>query len=335
MINSNPSIIKQQRAISPNRSIEAITNRVINSIGIHRKSTNSVPNIVRNPALTINKQSLLTNGKSKQYNNNINEINSSAILDFRELSSLGFLHSRPRLNDENEDISLIPSENINNGVNISDDENEEITSNLSYPANGYDHNNEGDDETGDSWDFSITWLDSLKEQHSPQRKIQFYENLIKLLEQDTLNIDELLVLRKILAKIWPIDESTTTDYNHQIFPIDSKILGTKSLHVPNKIKQRPKISTMTHHTAQRCSTIIEQSSLNYETLHEQNSGHGTKSPSVLVPAKAKPCFIETNSNQKENSDIEQNYPQHLNPFNDETGNIRKKKKTTHIIFFFA
>ncbi len=97
MINHNPSLKKPQRAISPNRSIEAITNRVINSIGIHRKAANSVPNIARSPALTIKKQSLFThltnghNGKPKPNNNN--ETNSSTILDFREISSLGFLHS--------------------------------------------------------------------------------------------------------------------------------------------------------------------------------------------------------------------------------------------------
>lgn len=83
---------------------------------------------------------------------------------------------------------------------------------------------------------------------------------------------------------------------------------------------------MTHHTAQRCSAIIEQSPSMYEALHEQNSGHGSKSPTILLAAKAKPCFIENNFNQKENSDIEQNYPQHLNPFNDETGNFRRRKK---------
>jgi hypothetical protein len=93
----NPSTIKQQRAISPNRSIRAITNRVINSIGIHRKSENSIPNIPRSPALTIKKQSLFTHSTNgldsipKQYNNN--QRNSSAILDFREISSLGFLQS--------------------------------------------------------------------------------------------------------------------------------------------------------------------------------------------------------------------------------------------------
>jgi hypothetical protein len=83
-----------QRALSPHRSIEAITNRVINSIGIHRKSTNSIPNVARSPTLTIKKQSLCAhhNNTPKQYTNN--EINSSsAILDFREISSLGFLHS--------------------------------------------------------------------------------------------------------------------------------------------------------------------------------------------------------------------------------------------------
>jgi hypothetical protein len=74
---------------------------------------------------------------------------------------------------------------------------------------------------------------------------------------------------------------------------------------------------MTHHTAQRCSAILEQSPLVYETLHEQNSGHGTKPSSLLLAAKAKPCFIENNN--KDNSNLEQNYPQHLNPFADETG----------------
>jgi len=220
------------------------------------------------------------------------------------MNSLIFLE--PRLNDENETNSLTHSENIHNDVNLSEDENEEITSNLSFHPNGSDDNG-----IGDSWDFSITWIDSLKEQHSPQRKIQFYENLIKLLEQDTLNIDELLVLRKVLAKIWPTDE-TKPDYN----PIDSKTNGTKSLHAPNKIKQRSKLATITHHTAQRCSSVLEQSPLVYEPLHEQNSGHGTKSPSALLAAKAKPCFIENNFHQ---SNTEHNYPQHLNPFDDELG----------------
>jgi hypothetical protein len=89
---------------------------------------------------------------------------------------------------------------------------------------------------------------------------------------------------------------------------------------------------MTHHTAQRCSAIIEQSPFIYETLHEQNSGYSTKSPTVLLAAKAKPCFIENNSNEKENSDIEQNYPQHLNPFNDDdTGNIRRRKNNNNML----
>ncbi|CAF4609599.1 unnamed protein product [Rotaria sp. Silwood1] len=327
LINHHPSRIQQQqqRATSPNRNIEAITNRIINNIGIQRKSTNSIPNIVRNPALTIQKQSLLShlpnghNNISKQYNN---ETNSSAILDFREISSVGFLHSRTQLNDDNENISLTPSENIISSTNKSDDENDEDISNLSCLTNCYDHINDSNNETPDPLDFSITWLDSLKEQNTPQRKIQFYENLIKLLEQDTLNIDELLVLRKILAKIWPTNEIITTDINNQIFSIESKTNATQSLHNPNKVKQRPKLSTMTHHTAQRCSTIFEQSPLVYETLHEQNSGHVSKPSSLLIAAKAKPCFIkntnESISNQKQSSNIEQNYPQHLNPFNDET-----------------
>ncbi|CAF2544318.1 unnamed protein product [Rotaria sp. Silwood2] len=325
LINHNPSII-QQRTTSSNRSIEAITNRVINNIGIQRKSTNSIPNITRSPALTIQKQSLLNhlpnghnnNNISKQYNN---ETNSSAILDFREISSVGFLHSKRRLIDDNENISLTPSENIINSINISDDENDEVISNLSLLTNGYEHNNDSHNETHDPWDFSITWIDSLKEQNSPQRKIQFYENLIQLLEQDTLSIDELLVLRKILTKIWPTNETITTDLNNQIFSTELKTNVTKSLNNPNQIKQRPKLSTMTHHTAQRCSTILEQSPLVYEPLHEQNSGHPNKPTSLLVAAKAKPCFIENTNepilNQKESSTIEQNYPQHLNPFNDE------------------
>ncbi|CAF4659153.1 unnamed protein product, partial [Rotaria magnacalcarata] len=89
-------------------------------------------------------------------------------------------------------------------------------------------------------------------QHSPQRKIQFYENLINLLEQDTLNIDELLVLRKILAKIWPINEITTKDSNSQLFSMESKPNISKSLSNLNQVKQRPKLPKMTHHTAQRC-----------------------------------------------------------------------------------
>jgi hypothetical protein len=109
----NPSTIKQQRAISPNRSIEAITNRVINSIGIHRKSANSIPNIPRSPALTIKKQSLFTHSTNgldhipKQYNNN-NERNSSAILDFREISSLGFLQSSKYTTNSNLSSKLFP-----------------------------------------------------------------------------------------------------------------------------------------------------------------------------------------------------------------------------------
>lgn len=166
----------------------------------------------------------------------------------------------------------------------------------------------------------------MKEQNSPQRKIQFYENLIKLLEQDTLSIDELLVLRKILAKIWPTNGTATTDSNDQIFSMESKTITTQSLHDPNKIKRRPKLSTMTHHTAQRCSAVIEQSPFTYEQLHEQHSGHAVRPSSVLLTAKAKPCFIENNDGpkliHKVASSIEHNYPQHLNPFSDEAGKFR-------------
>ncbi|CAF5163246.1 unnamed protein product, partial [Rotaria magnacalcarata] len=139
----------------------AITNRVINSIGIHRKSTNSTSNATRSPALTIQKQSLFNhsnnvhNNLSKQCNNNNNNNNNeqhpSAILDFREISSVGFLHSRTQLNDNNENISLTTSENIITSINISDDgavgvEDDEIISNLSCLTNGYDHNDDDDDD---------------------------------------------------------------------------------------------------------------------------------------------------------------------------------------------
>ena len=231
--------------------------------------------------------------------------------------------SGARYSDENENNSLTPSENIRNNNDLSDDddENEDVTSSLSFLGNGYNYNLDNDNETSDSWDFSITWIDSLKEQHSPQRKIQFYEDLIKLLEQDTLNIDELLVLRKVLGRIWPTDESpsSNTDSNKQTLSIGSKANGTKSLHAPDKIKRRSKLSTMTHHTAQRCSAIIEQSPFVYEALNEQNSGHRTKPSSSLVAAKAKPCLIENNSTSKDDLNAEQTYPQHLNPFNEETG----------------
>jgi hypothetical protein len=101
---------------------------------------------------------------------------------------------------------------------------------------------------------------------------------------------------------------------------DSKTIGTKSLHAPNKIKRRSKLSTMTHHTAHRCSTIIEQSPLMYEPLHEQNSGHITKSPSALFSAKGKPRLIKNNNELVSNNEL--NYPEHLNPFDDEPGFIK-------------
>lgn len=102
---------------------------------------------------------------------------------------------------------------------------------------------------------------------------------------------------------------------------------------------------MTHHTAQRCSAVLEQSkpssssSLSmYEALHEQHSGHEPKSPSsssILLAARATPCLVENNSNEKDNSDIEQNYPQHLNPFSDEPGYIKQwRELKEYSIFFF-
>ncbi|UJR37809.1 hypothetical protein I4U23_030499 [Adineta vaga] len=328
--NSNGSRIKQQRALSPNRSIDAITNRVINGIGIHRKSTNSIPNMTRSPALTIQKQSTSThflNGHDTRQKQTNNERNPSAILDFREISSLGFTQSQTQLTVDHENISLSPSENNHNGVTSNDDENEDIASDLSFIINGHNHNNANHaiEDVNDLWDFNITWIDSLKEQQSPQRKIQFYENLIKLLEQDTLNIDELLVLRKVLAKIWPTDETiTTTDCDNPLNSLNSKTSGTKSLHVPNRLRRRSRLSTLTNHTAQRCSTIHEKSPLVYEALHEQKSGHNIKPSTLLLAAKAKPCFAENHtnnqslSNQSSDSNLDTTYPQHLNPFHDET-----------------
>ena len=91
--------MKQQRVSTPNRSFEAITNRVINSIGIHRKSTQSVSHSTRSPVLTIKKQTVHDYSISELHNtnprtSNQNGMNSSTILDFRELSSLDFLQSR-------------------------------------------------------------------------------------------------------------------------------------------------------------------------------------------------------------------------------------------------
>jgi len=327
----NRSTQKQQRALSPNRSIEAITNRMINSIGKHRKSTNPIPNPTRrSPALTIEKHQ--TNGKLNRTKNS-----SSAILDFREISSFGFTQSSKftilidffyfqktnsnisgRSSTDNENNSLTPSDNINTDIHLSDDE---ITSNLSYLGNGYDQQtNNNNNELSDSWDFSITWIDSLKEQHSPQRKIQFYENLIKLLEQDTLNIDELLVLRKVLARIWPTDESTTTnlDSNIQLPSFELNSNGTRSLRASSTTKRR---STLNHHTAQRCSTVIERSPFVYEALNEQYSGHKTKPPTGLAPVKAKPCLVENRVDKNEQVDVKPSAPpceQVITPQNDES-----------------
>lgn len=86
----HPSLFEQRRAGSPNRSIDAITNRVINAMGMHRQAAHSVPNIARSPALTIEKQS------TQLYQNN-HTGNSSAILDFRELSAFGFSHPTSEL----------------------------------------------------------------------------------------------------------------------------------------------------------------------------------------------------------------------------------------------
>lgn len=102
-MNKKPSAVQQyKRAISPNQSIEVITNHVINNMDIHRKSTTpTTPNHIRSPALTIEKQSLSNHStndhnsllKQHNHNNNNNETHPSAILDFREISAFGYLHS--------------------------------------------------------------------------------------------------------------------------------------------------------------------------------------------------------------------------------------------------
>lgn len=202
------------------------------------------------------------------------------------------------MQDEQENMSSINSENRIEDFDSSNQEQEDLNSHGSFPAHV-------EDETADSWDFSITWIDSLKEQSSPQRKIQFYENLIQLLEQDTLSIDELLVLRKVLAKIWPAD-----DPNNE----NSKML--KSLRLNNSKSVQSKNSTNTQHIAQRCAIKSEQSTSllsNYEALHDQNSGHTVKPSSLLISAKAKPYLVQDHSDQQ--------YPSHLNPFQDEKGRL--------------
>ena len=87
-----PPVHSQQRAGMPTRSIEAITNRVINSIGIHRKAAHATSPVheTRSPTLTIKKQ----HPSHHEQNNSRSGVSASAILDFRELSSLSFLHSR-------------------------------------------------------------------------------------------------------------------------------------------------------------------------------------------------------------------------------------------------
>ena len=112
MMNSHSSIIEQQRARSPNRSIEALTHRVISSIGTHRQSTDSTPRTARNPALTIKKQPLSTqtvvNGHTARLTESIRmrETNASTVLDFREISSLGFRHTSKSslVHDESEGV---------------------------------------------------------------------------------------------------------------------------------------------------------------------------------------------------------------------------------------
>ena len=222
-----------------------------------------------------------------------------------------------RLNEYHENLSSTTSDNRLDDLDSSHQENDEIISHTSLRPSTYDQQNE---IAADPWDFSITWIDSLKEQNSPQQKVQLYENLIQLLEQDTLNIDELLVLRKVLARIWPTEPTVTTNGNHS-----TRSNEPKSLRLPNQVQQRPKVPAMSQHMAQRCSAMIEPSTSsladNYESLHDQQSGHDVKPASLLISAKARPYSIENDrtGHMQDHPAVVQQYPSHLNPFQDEKG----------------
>lgn len=220
-----------------------------------------------------------------------------------------------RLNEYHENLSSTTSDNRLDDLDSSQQENDEIISHASLRPSTYAEQNE---IAADPWDFSITWIDSLKEQNSPQQKVQLYENLIQLLEQDTLNIDELLVLRKVLARIWPTEPTVATNNgNHS-----TRSNEPKSLRLPNPIQQRPKVPAMSQHTAQRCSAMIEPSSSdNYESLHDQQSGHDIKPASLLISAKVRPYPIENDQtgHMQDHPAVLQQYPSHLNPFQDEKG----------------
>ncbi|CAF1130551.1 unnamed protein product [Didymodactylos carnosus] len=330
-----------QRLSSPSRSIEALTSRVISSIGIMRKASN--PNTVsnkynhrtRNQVLTI-KKPFLSNGtiNNNSNNNNGKHGGQSAILDFREISSSKFNRIKAEdIEDGEKEQSL--SLTSNEDSSDQNDDNEVVTSDISFLNNGH-QDDDGDDETADSWDFGISWIDSLKEQDSPQRKMEFYENLIKLLEQDTLTIDELLVLRKVLSKIWPNDDTGIANYGNRTYYTEQKknpfTIQTKHHH--NQLKIMP--VGLTKHTAQRCQTVVEQqqSPVLYESLHTQQSGK--QNGSGIITAKAMPYYIKINPSttiHEQEIPIEReqqrtDYPPHLNPFDnhEQSGNISNGTK---------
>lgn len=85
------SNIKQDHSQLPHRSIEALTQQVFNGMGIHRKSIPSLPTETRSSGLSIQKQHLTNVSKGTTDRPGINP---STILDFREISSTGFLNSR-------------------------------------------------------------------------------------------------------------------------------------------------------------------------------------------------------------------------------------------------
>lgn len=219
-----------------------------------------------------------------------------------------------------EHFSSTTSENRLNDFDSSHLETEDMASHVSLLATNNERTRELDNQFTNSSNFSITWLDSLKEQNSPERKIQFYENLIQLLEQDTLNIDELLVLRKILAKIWPNEDPAQTSNEKVNFSMGSR--SVRSLYVK---EHGSTTETIQQHTPRRYPTNSDRTSSNYESLHELKSGHPLKSTSLLISAIAKPCVVKNDFNRRDDSvdyrTSDHNYP--MNNFDlprDSTGN---------------
>jgi hypothetical protein len=222
------------------------------------------------------------------------------------------------LNNNDENLSLTASENRINDLDSFHEENETNNNRDSFTINTYDIRNDMNNQVDDTWNVNITWIDSLKEQNSPQRKIQLYENLIQLLEQDTLNINELLVLRKVLAKIWPTDDNVKSKNDNIALPNEFT-----SHRLCNQTQYCSELPTIRQHKAQRCTTIDESLPSNYEFMRDQTNGQNTNLTSQLISTTAN-SYVNDNhtdamSTYDEHIASEQYYPSHLNPFQDETG----------------